>query len=146
MCARIMKEPRILGKTFSQLEEDDPHRSDINVLHVACQEGLADTICFILDERPDLIHTKSQAGWTPLMNACEAGQLEAITIMLDHDMEQLSYKCQNGMPLHAAITGKEPTMTVSYILTRDTSQVNAEDLSGVTPLYLAVFTGNYECV
>ena len=103
-----MKEPKLLSRIFSQLEEDDPHRSEINLLHVACQEGLCETISYILNEKPDLIHGKSEAGWTPLMNACEAGQLEAIIIMLDHDLEQLKYKCERGMPLHAAISGKRP--------------------------------------
>lgn len=51
------------------------------------------------------------------------------------------------MPLHAAISGKEPALTVEYIVSRDKSIVNMADESGVTPLFLAVYTGNTDvCV
>jgi ankyrin repeat protein len=75
ICTRLINEPELLKKTFSQLEEEDPHRSSINVLHVACQEGLLMTAQLILEEQPDLVHQKSEAQWTPLMNACERGQM-----------------------------------------------------------------------
>lgn len=116
ICERIKANPKLLGRTFSQLFKDDPHRSNINVLHVACQEGLMDTIELCLEERPDLIHSKSEANWTPLMNACEAGQVEAIELLLAYDLDQIDYVCDSGSAIHSAITGKDPFKTVSYLL------------------------------
>lgn len=150
--AKLEKDPSLLGKTFSQLEEDDPHRSDINVLHVACQEGLVETTEFILQKRADLIHGKSQAQWTPLMNACERGQLEVIEVLLEFDIQQLKFKSENGMPLHSAISGKQPVTTVEFLIQflREKEPdsliqfLNSPDESGVTPLFLAVYTGNVD--
>jgi ankyrin repeat protein len=105
-----------LGKTFSQLQKDDPHRSNINILHIACQEGLVETITLCLELRPDLIYGKSEAKWTPLMNACEAGEIEAIELLILYELDQLNYVCESGSAIHAAITGKDPFNTVSFLL------------------------------
>lgn len=85
ICERLKQNPKLLSQTFSQKESDDPHRSEINILHIACQEGLIDTIEYCLEERPEMIHSKSEALWTPMMNACEAGQIEAIELLLMYD-------------------------------------------------------------
>jgi len=66
--------------------------------------------------RPDLIHGKSEANWTPLMNACEAGEIEAVELLLAFELEQINYVCDHGSAIHAAITGKDPFNTVSYLL------------------------------
>jgi hypothetical protein len=46
------------------------------------------------------------------------------------------------MPLHAAITGKEPEKTTKYLLTFSKEILDMKDLSGVSPLFLATYTGN----
>ena len=79
------------------------------------------------------------------MNACEAGQLEAARILIDFEPDLLLYVCQNGSPLHAAISGRLPYVTVKLLISRDVL-VNKPDLSNVSPLYLAVFTGHPEVV
>ena len=48
--------------------------------------------------------------------------------------------------MHSAITGSNPIKTVSLLLIMDKSIVNEADLTGVTPLFLAVFTGNLDVV
>jgi hypothetical protein len=52
------------------------------------------------------------------MNACEAGQIEAIRLILDYDLSSVTYKCENGSPIHAAISGKDPIKIVRYLLSR----------------------------
>ena len=79
------------------------------------------------------------------MNACEAGHLEAINILIDFEPDQLLYVCQNGSPLHAAISGRQPLETVKLLISRE-APTNKPDLSNVSPLYLAVFTGHPEVV
>ena len=115
------------------------------MLHIACQEGLIDTVLHVLEQKPELTETTSKAGWTPLMNACEAGHLEAARILIDFEPDLLLYVCQNGSPLHAAISGRQPYETVKLLISRDVL-VNKPDLSNVSPLYLAVFTGHPEVV
>lgn len=88
------------------------------------------------------------------MNACERGQLEIIELLLEFDIQQLKFKSENGMPLHAAVSGKQPLATVEFIiqLLQDKEPaslltlLNSADESGVTPLFLAVYTGNVEVV
>ena len=50
------------------------------------------------------------------MNACEAGEVEAIELLLAFNLEQIDYVCAFGSPIHAAITGKDPFTTVSFLL------------------------------
>lgn len=63
-----------------------------------------------------------------------------------HEPEQLFYQSTVGTPLHAAITGKDPLKAVSFLLSLETKIANIADLSQVTPLFLAVYTGNIEVV
>ena len=62
----------------------------------------------------------SAAKWTPLMNACEAGDFRCIKKLLNYDKSLLEYSCESGTALHAAITGKEPVKTTKYLLTYST--------------------------
>ena len=56
------------------------------------------------------------------------------------------------MPLHAAVSGKQPQLTVEFIIQflKDKEPeslhtlLNSADESGVTPIFLAVYTGNLE--
>ena len=78
------------------------------------------------------------------MNACEAGHQEACQILLEHSEKQLDYTCENGTPIHAAITGKDPVNVVKLLLEFKPEIVNQSDLSGVSPLFMAVFVGSLE--
>jgi len=47
----------------------------------------------------------NQAGWTPLMNACEQGNLEVIKVIVENGGSQvIEFKSSSGSPLHAAIS------------------------------------------
>ena len=69
---------------------------------------------------------------------------------MDYDPNQINFKSENGMPLHAAISGTKPLETSLYLFSRCKDDieldrlVNEADLSGVTPLFLAVYTGHDE--
>lgn len=91
---------------------------------MACQEGLILTVDFCLKHKPELVYGVSAAQWTPLMNACEAGDFRCIKKLLNYDRSLLDYKSECGTPLHAAITGKEPVKTTKYLLTYSTEIVS----------------------
>lgn len=140
----------------------DLHGKDINLIHLACQEGLSLTLQYILMTRPDLLDFKSAAGWTPLMTACEAGQTDLIDAIIEGAedkarVKMLEYVCKTGSPLHAAITGQKPTETVKLLIEKyeaisiDDAEpdyvekmVNMKDESFIHPLFLTVFMGNTE--
>jgi len=46
-----------------------------------------------LELAPNLINSKSESNWTPFMNACEAGELEAVELLLAFDENQIDYVC-----------------------------------------------------
>ena len=52
-------------------------------MHLACQEGLIQTVKFILETDPRQVGFKTAAGWTPLMTACEAGHTDVITLIME---------------------------------------------------------------
>ena len=85
------------------------------------------------------------------MIACEAGHSELIELIISYD-PKLLYDCstETGTPLHAAITGQKPEDAVQCLLNRFDEDfklkemVNKKDMSGVHPLFLSCFSGNFE--
>ena len=63
--------------------EAGKHAKNINMLHLACQEGLLNTAKFIVKRDPDQLNFKSASGWTPLMTACEAGSTNVIEMIYE---------------------------------------------------------------
>jgi len=93
--------------------ETDLHRQEISLLHVACQENLVLTATFIAQKYPLMMRQQSQACWTPLMSACEQGNLEVIKVLVGTGGPSLlEFASNGGTPLHAAIscniTASEP--------------------------------------
>ena len=94
------------------------------------------------------------------MTACEAGRLPMIDLLVSKAPKQLdllSYRCQSGSPLHAAITGERASEAVQKVIDLIESAaveegdpdladkiINQKDMSGVHPLFLAVYCGNVE--
>ena len=140
----------------------DLHGKNINVLHLACQEGLTQTVEYILTEDPKQINFKSASGWTPFMTACEAGYTDVIQKILDKvddktRLQLFDFVCESGSAIHAAVTGQKPLETVKFLVEKleeiavdegETDYVekvlNKKDLSHVHPLFLSVFSGNYD--
>ena len=70
----------------------------------------------------------------------------AIKRLLAFDVTQLDYKCEGGTPIHAAITGIDPINTLRYLVSFKPEIIDAKDLTDVSPLFLATFTGNTNLV
>lgn len=120
-------------------------------MHIACQEGLFLVVKYILKKFPELSKTTTGAKWTPLMIACEAGHEEIIELIISKKPALLyDYASESGTPLHAAISGKKPEVSVKVLIeqfdedNRTVEMVNKKDLSGIHPLFLSSFTGNLE--
>ena len=90
---KIQEDPDVILRTFNESEvkgespddgedEIDFHRQEVNVLHIACQEGLYMSVKYLLKKFPELTHSQTQAKWTPLMIACEAGHVEIIELLV----------------------------------------------------------------
>ena len=168
-----MAEPELVDKVFSadddpldatlkikkrpeyedEIEVYDFHRRDMTLLHLACQEGLYMTAQWILSRGRIYADKPTKSGWTPIMMACETGNVELIELLIDKAGEEiLDYVCKSGTPLHAAIIGQNPGQVMESILdvVEESSVisleelVNRKDLDGIHPLYLAVHSGNTE--
>ena len=85
------------------------------------------------------------------MIACEAGHIEIIELIVSKQPDLL-YNCINetGTPLHAAISGQKPEETVKALIEqfdedkKMKEMVNKKDLSGIHPIFLSCFSGNFE--
>jgi ankyrin repeat protein len=73
MYNKLKAAPHLSEAVFSNPKNpDDPHSKDINLLHLACQEGFHRSAKYLNQLNSSLINSQSDAGWTPLMQACEA--------------------------------------------------------------------------
>ena len=85
------------------------------------------------------------------MIACEAGHVEVVELIIDHD-PSLLFDCstERGTPLHSAIVSQKADVIVPLLLEcydelhRTKEMVNKKDESGIHPLFLSCFTGNFE--
>ena len=70
MLTKLLADPSLIDKRLSS-DEGDEHRQNMNLLHLACQEGLYLTAKLILSRKKDLVNETTAVGWTPVMMACE---------------------------------------------------------------------------
>jgi ankyrin repeat protein len=114
--------------------------AELNI-YEASAVGETKRVQTILESQPELIHSYSHDGWTPLHLASFFGYTETVRYLLDKQADHQA-KSQNGMgntPLHAALAGRHTD--ASYLLIEAGANPNIQDSSGWTPLHLAAANG-----
>ena len=87
------------------------------------------------------INVRNINGETPLMCAVDAENIETVTLLLKDHADVNAVNDQQGTCLHLAASRDESGSMTRLLLKRD-PDVEIMDGDGLTPLFLAAFTGN----
>lgn len=115
-------------------------------LHEAAAIGDDAYVSAWLDEQPELLHTYSHDGWTPLHLAAFFGGDEAIALLLERgaDVNAVSRNRMENRPIHAAAAGRKNG--VIHLLLEKGADPNVKQHGGWTALHQAVQNADADLV
>jgi ankyrin repeat protein len=101
----------------------------------------------LLDMDPELAHSFSGDGWTPLHLAAAFGTPDAVSTLLEAGarVETFSNNPQQNQPLHAALALGKNAETIRLLLEHD-APANAGQAGGFTPLFSAAIANRRDLV
>jgi len=123
----------IFGLSFSQTK---------NVFDIA-RSGTLDEMKTLVSQNPDIINSKNERGFTPLILACYRGNTEVAKYLIDN-VKDLNYLSQEGTALSSLCINYNKEL-VEKILAKN-ADPNIQDSFGNTPLLWAVKRNNLELV
>jgi ankyrin repeat protein len=111
-------------------------------IFAAAALGRLDRVQDLLAQNPNLVHSYSADGWTPLHLAAHFGRCDAATLLLDAgaDVSTCSANSMQNQPLHAALAGR--SREVAALLLDAGAEVNARQQHGFTALHAAAQNGD----
>ncbi|PZU87831.1 MAG: ankyrin repeat domain-containing protein [Chryseobacterium sp.] len=123
----------IFGLGFSQTK---------NVFDIA-RSGTLDEMKTLVSQNPDIINSKNERGFTPLILACYRGNTEVAKYLIDN-VKDLNYVSQEGTALSSLCINYNKEL-VEKMLSKNANP-NIQDSFGNTPLLWAVKRNNMELV
>jgi len=123
----------IFGLIFSQTK---------NVFDIA-RSGTLDEMKTLVSQNPEIINSKNERGFTPLILACYRGNTEVAKYLIDN-VKDVNYLSQEGTALSSLCINYNKEL-VEKILTKK-ADPNVQDSFGNTPLLWAVKRNNLELV
>ena len=79
------------------------------------------------------------------MIVCAGGNLELLQYLVDKFYLDIGFQSKNGTPLISAIQGGHLEI-VQFLVEEKKVDCDSKDKTGVSPLYVATYTGNLEIV
>lgn len=93
----------------------------------------------------EILDALNRAKRSPLMLACQAGNLEAVKMLIEY---KANYRLttETGTPLIMAVEADSISLMEYLLSLKDSHSLNDSDLSGLTPLYVACYNHKMEAL
>lgn len=116
----------------------------LDLLNEAIQKEDVSLIRSLLEQNPELVHTKTPGGSIPLHPAAFKDNTEIISLLISKGADVNSRNNEGWTPLFMASNyGRRKSVE---LLINNGADVNAKDNEGVTPLHIASMNGHKEVV
>ncbi|KAM3716378.1 Ankyrin repeat, PH and SEC7 domain containing protein secG [Dirofilaria immitis] len=128
-------------------------------LHHAAETANAEIFKRILEMDHSLVHCQDQNGYTPLLIASMSGNVSAIKLMIENDIQINHVDKDKHSAVHWAVGAQavhyaaasenvslERCEAILHVLLKYGAKVNARDIDGRTPILWAASYGNLEIV
>ncbi|XP_068525197.1 POTE ankyrin domain family member B-like [Anas acuta] len=112
-------------------------------LHLACANGHADVVRFLVQEKC-LLNLCDNTGRSPLMKAVESQHEECVAILLEHHADPNLEGYGGNSALHLAAAA--PSTSLTEMLVEHGARLEAKNWGGNTPLLLAISSNHKEMV
>nr|XP_038026438.1 ankyrin repeat domain-containing protein 7 [Anas platyrhynchos] len=112
-------------------------------LHLACANGHADVVRFLVQEKC-LLNLCDNTGRSPLMKAVESQHEECVAILLEHHADPNLEVYRGNSALHLAAAA--PNTSLAEMLIEHGAHLEAKNWEGNTPLLLAISSNHKEMV
>ena len=117
---------------------------DRTLLHVAASEGDLTKVKEILKDPKTELDAIDELGWTPLMIACSAGNIEIVKELIGSGADINRPNINGQTVLHYAASKSH--FEICELLLNSKANVNSQDKYGSTPLHRAASKGNTKIV
>uniref|UniRef100_A0A663N219 Uncharacterized protein n=1 Tax=Athene cunicularia TaxID=194338 RepID=A0A663N219_ATHCN len=114
---------------------DKQDKENRTPLHLACANGHADVVRFLVQENCQL-NLVDNFGRSPLMKVSECQQEECAAILLEHGADPNLADADGNTALHLAVLAANAAVAV--LLLEHHANADAQNQEGYTPLHLAV--------
>jgi TonB family protein len=109
-------------------------------IHDAAKSGDLAKANALLMENPELVSSKDNRGWTPLIMAVESGHKDMVALLLANKAEVNTQDNINWTPLHIAVVRAKKDIV--ELLLANKAAVNPKDNNGYAPLHMAALGGH----
>lgn len=99
------------------------------------RSGTLEEMKSLVSQNPDVINSKNEMGFSPLILACYRGNAEVAEYLIDN-VKDLNYSSPEGTALAALCINYNKTL-VEHLLNKNVNP-NLADKTGTTPLFWAV--------
>ncbi|XP_072209358.1 uncharacterized protein [Excalfactoria chinensis] len=122
---------------------DERDKAQRTPLHLACANGHADVVTFLVENKCKLNLLDSDSR-SPLMKAVQCQQEKCVSILLEHGADPNLADAGGNTALHLAALA--PNAFLAGMLIEHNARINAQNKDGCTPLTLAISEHHEEMV